>query len=66
LPDEQARLLELGQHAIDRREADVEPLAQQELVDVLGGQVPHLGRFEQVDDLEARQRRLEAGALQVL
>ena len=64
--DEEAGLLELGEHAIDGREADVEAFGQQQLVDVLGGQVPDLRRLEEVDDLEARQRGLEAGALQIL
>ncbi len=64
--DEQARLLELRQHAVDRGEADVEALAEQQLVDVLGRQVPDLRRLEEVDDLEARQRGLEAGALEIL
>jgi hypothetical protein len=42
MADQQPRLLELGQHAVNRREADVEPFAQQHLVDVLGGQMPDL------------------------
>ena len=66
MADQEPGLLELRQHAIDRGEADVESLGKQHLVDVLGGQVPHLGRLEEVDDLEARQRGLEAGALEIL
>ena len=59
-------LLELRQHAVDRGQPDVEPFAEQQLVDVLGRQVPDLRRLEEVDDLQARQRGLEAGALEVL
>ena len=66
MADEQPRLLELRQHAVDRGEPDVESFGQQQLVDVLGGQVAHLRRLEQVDDLESRNRRLQSGALQVV
>ena len=62
---EQARLLELRQHAIDGGKADVETLGQQHPVDVLGGQVPHLRRLEEIDDLEPRHRRLEPRVLQI-
>src|SRR5205823_4153968 len=44
--DEQSRLLKLRQHAIDGGKADVEPLGQQQLVDVFGGEMPDLRRFE--------------------
>src|SRR4030095_10019694 len=66
MADEQARLLELCEHPVDRGKPDVHPFAQQQLVDVLGRQVPDLGRLEEVDDLQTRQRGLEAGALQIL
>ena len=66
MADEQPRLLELREHAVDRGEPDVEAFGQQLPVDVLGGQVPQLRRLEQVDDLEPRQRRLEAGVLEVV
>ena len=42
------------------------PSREQHLVDVLGREVPDLRRLEQVDDLEARQRGLEAGALEIV
>ena len=64
--DEEPGLLELRQHPIDGREADVEALGQQLSIDVLGGQVTDLRRFEQVDDLEPRHRGLEAGMLEVV
>ena len=63
---QQPGLLELRQHAVDRGEADVEPFGEQLPVDVLGGQVPHRTLFEEVDDLQTRQRCLEAGGLEVL
>ena len=42
MADQEARLLELGEHAVDGGQADVEALGQQQLVDVLGRQVPDL------------------------
>ncbi len=65
MADEKARLLELRQDAIDGRETDVEALVEQLAIDVFRGQVPHLRRLEQVDDLEPRHGCLEAGVLEV-
>ena len=59
-------LLKLRQHAINGRETDVETFGQELFVDIFGGQMPHLGRLEQVDDLDAWQRGLEAGAFEVV
>src|SRR5579864_1146918 len=66
MPDEQSSLLELGQYAIDGRKSDVETVGEQELVDVLGGEMANLRRLEQIDDLEAGNRRLETGAFEVV
>jgi hypothetical protein len=63
---QESRLLELGQHAIHRGKADVEPFAQQLPVDVLGGQMPDFRRLEQVDDLETGDRGLEPRVLEVV
>ena len=64
--DQQPRLLELRQHAVHRRQADVDTVGQQLLVDILGGQMPDLALLEQVDDPQPRQRRLETGILEVV
>ena len=61
---EQAGLLELHQHAVDRGQADVGALGQQRLEDVLGRHVALRGALEDLQDLQARQRRLEAAALE--
>ena len=66
LPRQQAGLLELREHAIDRGEADVDALGEQRLVDVLGGQVAHLARLEELEDLASRQRGLQAAVLEAL
>jgi hypothetical protein len=52
--DQKARLLELREHAVDGREADVEAVGEQLPVDVLGGEVADARALEHVDDLEAR------------
>jgi hypothetical protein len=64
MADEQARLLELRQHPIDRGEPDVRAFGEQLPVDVFGREVPHLRRLEDRDDLEPRHRGLEPGVLQ--
>lgn len=51
---------ELGEHAIDRRETDILTRAEQLAVDVLRAQVPFLAGLEDLHDLDARQRDLEA------
>ena len=59
-----AGLLELHQHAVDRRQADVGVVGEQDAEDVLGAHVA-LGRvLEHLEHLDARQRRLEAAVLQ--
>jgi len=64
--DQESRLLELREHAIDGRETDVEPVGEELLVDVLGRHVADGRLLEDVDDLEARKRGLEAGAAEVV
>ena len=66
MADQEACLLELGQHAVDGCQADIESLSDQQPIDILGGQMPHFGRLEQVDDLEPRQRGFEAGVLEIV
>ena len=63
--DEEPRLLELGEHAIDRREPGLGAVPGQELVDLLGGEVPHRALLEQLEYAQARQRRLQTYRLQV-
>src|SRR5258705_14011486 len=66
LAREQPRVLELGQHAVDRGEADIDAFGEERPVDVLGGKVAHLACLEKLQDLAPRQRRLEAAVLQAL
>ena len=57
----QAGGFELCQHTVDRRQADFLARIQKVLVNVLGTQVPVRGILEDLKDLQARQRDLEAG-----
>ena len=66
LPREQAGLLELRENSIDRRESNVHALGEQGLVHILGGQVTHLARLEQLEDPAPGQRGLEADLLEAL
>ena len=66
LPRQQSGMLELRQHAVNRGEADVDAFGDERLVDVLGGKMAHFARLEELEDLAARQRRLEAAVLQAL
>src|SRR3954468_12450040 len=66
LPRQQARVLELGQHAVDGGQADIDTFGEECPVDVLCGKVAHLARLEELQDLAPRQRRLEAAVLQAL
>src|SRR6185437_14285270 len=63
---EQSRLLELRQHAVDRRETDIDAVGEEELVDILRRQVADLRPLEQIDDPQARKRGFEPRALEVL
>src|SRR5262249_45981985 len=61
-----ARGLELREHAINRGEADVLVRAEQLLVDVFGGEVARVAALQNFENLQARQRHLQAGFPQVL
>ena len=63
--DQQPRLLELGEHPVDRREPGIGPVLRQYLVDILGGQMAHGALLEQLEYAQARQRRFQAYRLQI-
>ncbi len=62
----EARGLELRQDAVDRREPDVLLRAEQRAVDVLGREVPSSAVLEYFENLQARQRHLQAGFAKIL
>ena len=62
---EQAGLLELGQDALHRRQADIHVVSQQDLVDVFRRQMPYGAVLEDFQDFQSWQRGLEAARLQV-
>ena len=66
MADQETSLLELRQDPVDGCQTDVESFRDQQTIDILGRQVPHLGRLEQIDDLKPRQRGFEAGVLEIV
>ncbi len=66
MPRHKARRLELREHAIDRGEPDVLVGFEQAPVDVLGGKVPRHAAFQQLENLEPRQRDFQAGLAKIL
>ena len=62
---QQSRLLELGEHAIDRGQTDVLALVGQQAIDLFCGHVALLALLEQIQDFQARQGGFQADALEV-
>lgn len=56
VPNQNARQLKLGQHAVNRGETHVLTAGKQLLVDIFGAQVMICAVFEQIKHLKARQR----------
>ena len=63
--DQESRLLELGEHAIDRREPGVGAFLEQCLVHVFRRQVPHVALFEDFKNAQAREGCFEAYGFKV-
>src|SRR5205085_6080228 len=66
LAREEPGLLELGEDAIHRGEADVDAFGDERLVDVFCGEMADFARLEELEDLAARKCRLEATLLQAV
>ena len=62
--DDDPRCLELGQHAIHRRQTDVFLVRKQLLVDILGSDMLHAGLIKYLQDPHARMRHLQTGFAQ--
>ena len=63
--DDDACRLELGQHAIDRRQANILLVGEQFLVDILGGEVLNALLFENLQNAHPRVGHLEANSAQL-
>src|SRR5579864_5067826 len=63
---DEARRLELREHAVYRRETDVLVGFEEGSVNVLGGQVARRAALEELENLQPRQRYLQAGFAEVL
>ena len=64
--DKEPGVLELGEHAVDRRKPGIGAVLGKDLVDVLRGEVPHHALLEKLEDAQARQRRFEAYRLEIV
>jgi hypothetical protein len=51
MPLEQAGLLELGQHAVNGGQADIQIFGEQQAIDVLGSEMTNVGFLEKSEDL---------------
>jgi len=65
MPDQQARLLELGEHTVDCRQPGIGAILGERLVDVLGRQVAYRAFLEQLQYAQARQRRFQAYGFEI-
>lgn len=57
--NEQSRLFELGEHAINRCQARISAILQELLVNILGGEVTHVAFLENLKDAKTRKRRFQ-------
>jgi outer membrane protein assembly factor BamE len=62
---EQAGLLKLGEHAVDRGQTNVDLFGQQDLEHILGAHVALVGLLKDFQDFQARRGGLQAAAFQV-
>lgn len=62
---QEARLLELGQYAIDGRQADVHVFVEQHSINIISTQVTYRGVFKKLEDLEAGESGFEPHALEI-
>ena len=63
MPHHKARRLKLGQHPIDRGQADFLAVAQQCLVNVFRAEMPIFGVLKDLQDTNPRQGGLQTGFL---
>ena len=63
---QQTGRFELGQDAVNRRQAHVQLLGKQNAIDVLCREVAHFAGLEQVENFQARQGGFEADVFQIV
>ena len=66
MANDKARRLKLSQDSVDSRQADFFIILQKMLVDILCTQVVNFRTFENLKDLNARQRNFQARIFKVL
>lgn len=65
MADQKARLRKLREYAVYRSQTYIHIFGKQKLVNVFGGEMADFARFEQIENLEARQRGFESNAFEV-
>jgi len=65
MTDQQARLLELGQHTVDRGKADVLALVRKQSIHFLGSHMALVALLEQIENFQTWQRGFETDALEI-
>src|SRR3954465_13583042 len=66
MPDQDAGLLKLCQNAINRRKTNFHAFTKQNFIRVCRCQMTHIAVLEQIEDLQARQSRLQPDGLQIV
>lgn len=59
------RLLELGQHTVNRGQADIDTLANQHTINVLGAQMALTGFMKDIQDFQAGECGFESNIFKV-
>jgi hypothetical protein len=63
---QQAGLLELGQHAVNGCETGIGAFFREDLVDVLGTQMPHVAFFEELENAQPRQGGFQPDGFEIV
>jgi hypothetical protein len=66
MSNQNAGMLELGQHAVHRGEADIDAIGHQQTIHIVGGQMALIGLFEQGEDFQAWAGDFQAQGLELI
>jgi hypothetical protein len=66
MPNQNAGMLELGQDAIHRGEADIDAVSKQKTVNIIRRQVAPIGLLEQGENFQARTGNFQAQGLELI
>ncbi len=66
MPDQNAGMLELGQHPIHGGQSHIHAIGKQETIDIVGGQMTLIGLFEQGKNFHARSGDFQSQGLELI